>query len=153
MTSSYDFRRIFNVHNREGRAALDLIMQNEFIPRVTGRIPSATNRAAVDEAIAERILADNTAGGFAERFVREMAQEYLTEQSRSKWALTKWLFYDTGDFDWEVLRGTPSGKKAIEYYGRYVLLPKMLGKNVSRYQENIHKTRFEALLREAQSEN
>lgn len=153
MTSSYDFRRIFNVHNREGRAALDLIMQNEFLPRVTGRVPSATNRAAVDQAIAGRILADNTAGGFAERFVREMAQEYLTKQSRSKWGITKWLFYDTGDFDWEVLRDTPSGKKAIEYYGRYVLLPKMLGKNVSRYQENIHKTRFEALLREAQSEN
>ncbi len=153
MTSSYDFRRIFNVHHSEGRAALDLIMQNEFIPRVTGRVPSATNRAAVDEAIAGRVLADNTAGGFAERFVREMAQEYLTKQSRSKWGITKWLFYDTGDFDWDVLRDTPSGKKAIDYYGRYVLLPKMLGKNVSRYQENIHKTRFEALLREAQSEN
>lgn len=153
MTSSYDFRRIFNVHHRDGRAALDLILQNEFLPRITGRTPSATNRAAVDQAIAGRILADNTAGGFAERFVREMAQEYLTQQSRSKWAITKWLFYDSGDFDWEVLRDTPSGKKAIEYYGRFVLLPKMLGQRVSRYQENIHKTRFEALLREAQSEN
>lgn len=153
MTSGYDFRRIFNVHNEEGRAALDLIKQSEFMPRLTGRTPSALNESQVDEAIAKRILADNTAGGFSERFVREMAQEYLTKQSRSKWAITKWLFYDSGDFDWEVVRETPSGRKAIEYYGRYVLLPKMLGQNLSRYSENIHKRKFEELLREAQSEN
>ncbi len=153
MTASYDFRRIFNLHNSQGRATLDLIMENEFLPRIAGRVPSATNRDEVSSAIAQRILADNTAGGFAERFVREMAQEYLTKQSRSKWGITKWLFYDSGDFDWEVIRDTPSGQRAINYYGRYVLLPKMLGQNVSRYQENIHKRRFEALLREAQSEN
>ena len=153
MTSSYDFRRIFNVHQSQGREALDLILENEFIPRITGRVPSAANREEVSSAIAERILADNTAGGFAERFVSEMAQEYLTKQSRSKWGITKWLFYDSGDFDWEVIRDTPSGRRAIDYYGRYVLLPKMLGQRISRYQENIHKRRFEELLREAQSEN
>ena len=153
MTSGYDFRRIFNVYNEDGRAALEVIKEQEFMPRLVGRTPSAVSRAQVDTAIATRILADNTAGGFAERFVREMAQEYLTKQSRSKWGITKWLFYDSGDFDWEVIRETASGRKAIEYYGRYVLLPKMLGQNMTRYSENIHKRRFEALLREAQSEN
>ncbi len=153
MTSGYDFRRIFNVHNEQGQAALEVIKEQEFMPRLVGRTPSAVSRAQVDRAIASRILADNTAGGFAERFVREMAQEYLTKQSRGKWGITKWLFYDSGDFDWEVIRETSSGRKAIEYYGRYVLLPKMLGQNMTRYSENIHKRRFEALLREAQSEN
>lgn len=153
MTAGYDFRRIFNVYGEEGREALNMIKEQDFLPRLAGRTPSAVNRAQIDSAIAERILADNAPGGFTERFVREMAQEYLTKQSRSKWGITKWLFYDDGDFDWEVVRETESGRKAIEYYGKFVLLPKMLGQSLTRYEENLHKGKFEELLRKAQKEN
>lgn len=153
MTAGYDFRRIFNVYGEEGREALEMIKEQDFLPRLAGRTPSAVNRAQVDRAIAERILADDSPGGFTERFVREIAQEYLTKQSRSKWGITKWMFYDDGDFDWEVVRETESGRKAIEYYGKYVLLPRMLGQSLTRYEENLHKSKFEELLRKAQKEN
>src|SRR5690606_6613275 len=39
MTSAYDFRRIFNVHSAEGRRALDLIKNTDFLPRLAGRTP------------------------------------------------------------------------------------------------------------------
>lgn len=153
MTTGYEFRRIFNVHSQEGQRALNLIKETDFLPRLEGRTPSATNQEQINRAIADRILNDNTPGGFTESFVRVMAQEYLDKQSAGKWGITKWLFYDTGDFSWATLRSTASGRKAIEYYGRYILLPKMLGQRLSTYSQNLHKTKFEELIRDAQSEN
>lgn len=153
MTQSYDFRRIFNTYSEKGREALDYIKKLDFLPRLEGRAPSSVNQMVIDYAVADRLLADNKAGGFVDVFVKQVAQEYLDKRSRNKWGITKWMFYDDGDFNWDVLRETKSGQKALEYYGRYVLMPKMLGRQLSNYQENLHKDKFEELLREAQSEN
>jgi hypothetical protein len=101
----------------------------------------------------ELIIEDRTPGGFAERFVGEMAQSHLDQRKDNKWGLTKFVFYEDEDFDWDELRKTSSGRKALNYYTRYILLPKVMGREVSGYLEKLRRSEFERYLARAQEEN
>lgn len=153
MTASYDFRRILRPQGQKGEKFLTLIKQKILVPRIMGLQVSSKDELEVRKQLAEFILADNTDGGFTERFVSQMAQHYLDQDQKSHWALTKWLFYDSQDFNWNTLRDTKSGREAIKYYGKYILLPKILGQKNSKQVEDLRQNRFQKLLDKAQSEN
>jgi len=153
MTSSYDFRRIIRPETSSGAKIIKLANDAILAPAILGVQSNAVNEEKLMDALGEAILADNTDGGFSERFVQEIANYGLHEQENSKYAITKWLFYDAGDFDWDTLRKTKSGQEALNYYARFLMLPKMLGQNQSRYIRNLRLAQFDKLMRQAQSEN
>jgi hypothetical protein len=153
MTASYDFRRIIHQGTREGRELLELVKTNILLPRLLGREPTAQSMQVIKERMAELIIQDRTPGGFAERFVGTIAQSQLNQQRDDKWRITVWLFYSDNDFDWTSLRRTTSGQRAMNYYMRNILMPKMLGQSLTRYQENLRFQEFQRYLRLAQSEN
>ena len=153
MTKAYDFRRIIRPESKKGSEVLAYIKKYYLTPKIMGQRPSHHVVTQVRKKIGELILADNTAGGFAERFVHEVAQQHLDNQSRSKWGITKWLFYDSGDFDWTKLRKTKAGRKAIDYYARHLMLPKILGRQQSQYLINLRMSTFRKLLGDAQGQN
>lgn len=153
MTSSYDFRRIIRPETSDGEKVIKLANDAVLAPAILGARPSAGAEENLMDALGSAILADNTDGGFSERFVQEVANYSLHEQEKSKYSITKWLFYDTGDFDWDTLRKTKSGQQALNYYARFIMLPKMLGQHQSRYIKNLRQTQFDNLMRQAQSEN
>lgn len=153
MTSSYDFRRIMRTGSTRGKRIVKYIKENYLLPQILGdRIAPAVKRK-ISYDIARLIVEDNTEGGFAEQFVHRVAQQKLTTQSNNKWSITKWLFYGKGDFDWTSLRKTDAGRKAIEYYSQYILLPKILNANLSATTQRQRIEKFESLLSEAQGEN
>jgi hypothetical protein len=153
MTKAYDFKRIVRPESQGGERLLAYIKERYLLPLIMGYPNDPRVEASVREKVAQLILADNTAGGFAERFVKEVAQHQLNSQSNSTWGITKWLFYDTGDFNWERLRSTKSGQEAMTYYGRYLLLPRILGQELSHENKALREKRFNELLKKAQSEN
>jgi len=153
MTASYDFRRILRPQGQKGEKFLTLIKQKILMPRIMGLQVASKDELDVRKQLADFILADNTDGGFTERFVSQMAQHYLDQDQKSHWAITKWLFYDSQDFNWNTLRDTKSGRQAIDYYGRYILLPKILGQKNSAQVEQLRQKRFQKLLDAAQGEN
>jgi len=153
MTEYYDFRHIIRPKSQKGGKLLTLIKENNLLPRLLGDEVSSYTKEKINSDVANMILGDNTEGGFAELFVREVAQLELSKKKASHWGITRFLFYDTGDFDWGTLRKTKAGKKAIDYYGRNILLPKMLGKDLSAYEEKLKMNRFREILDDAISEN
>ena len=153
MTSSYDFRRIMRTGSRRGERLLDYIKTNYLLVKVLGDQVTATVKRKISFDVARLVVEDNTEGGFAEQFVTNVAQHSLNVQSNNKWSITKWLFYDKGDFDWSALRRTTAGRKALTYYCEYILLPKMLNARLSRTIMRQRTENFESLLREAQGQN
>lgn len=153
MTSYYDFRHIIRPKSIKGDRLLKMIKENYLLPTLIGDEVSTYTKNKIKNDVANMILGDNTEGGFAELFVREVAQMELDKREKSHWGITKFFFYDNDDFDWSALRKTDSGKKAMEYYGREVLLPKMLGKDLTTYEENLRMERFRKILNDAISEN
>ena len=153
MTSSYDFRRIMRTGSVRGKNLLAYIKEFYLLPQILGDRVSPAVKRKISYDIARLIIQDNTEGGFAEQFVHRVAQQSLTTQSNNKWSVTKWLFYGKGDFDWTSLRRTASGRKAIEYYSQYILLPKILDTKLSATVIRQRRERFESLLSEAQNEN
>ena len=153
MTSSYDFRRILRTGSVRGKDLLAYIKVNYLLPQIMGDRVSPSVKRKISYDIARLIIEDNTEGGFAEQFVHRVAQQTLTTQSNNKWSITKWLFYGKGDFDWTSLRRTASGRRAIEYYSRYILLPKILDTQLSTTAKRQRKEKFENLLYQAQDEN
>ncbi len=153
MTSSYDFRRIIRPDTIEGERIIEKAHEAVLAPAVLGVQASATAQEDLMESLGAAILADNTDGGFSERFVEEVVTHSLKEEESSRSALGKWLFYDQGDFDWNKLRKTKSGQEALNYYARFIMLPRMLGQEQKRYMRNLRQTQFEKLMRQAQSEN
>lgn len=153
MTSSYDFRRMFREGSESSRLKMDKIKVDYLLPLVT---TGKTSKASEDEVIgviADLILKDNANGGFAEEFTSASATEFLKNDKDNHWAITKWLFYDDGDFDWKSIKSTKSGGKAIDYYAKYILLPKVLKQRVSNFSKNYRANHFKKLLADAQSEN
>lgn len=153
MTKAYDFERIFEPQSPDGGKVLEYINENYLLPKMMGVTVSARVDDKIRTQIAKMILGDNTAGGFAEKFVARIAQQELDKEKRDRWGITKFLFFDDGDFDWNKLRNTTSGQKAIAYYGKYLLLPKILGEKVTKYQEKLFMKRFRDLLNDAQGEH
>ncbi len=153
MTSSYDFRRIMRTGSRRGEKLLDYIKTNYLLVQVLGDQVTSTVKRKIGFDVARLVVEDNTAGGFAEQFVKNVAQHSLNVQSNNKWSITKWLFYDKGDFDWSALRRTTAGRKALTYYCEYILLPKMLNARLSRTVMRQRTENFESLLKEAQGQN
>ncbi|TNF01032.1 MAG: hypothetical protein EP326_05390 [Deltaproteobacteria bacterium] len=153
MTSSYDFRRVMRTGSRRGEKLLEYIKVNYLLVQVLGDQVTSTVKRKIGFDVARLIVEDNTEGGFAEQFVKNVAQHSLNVQSNSKWSITKWLFYDKGDFDWSALRRTTAGRKALTYYCEYILLPKMLNANLSRTVMRQRTENFESLLKEAQGQN
>jgi hypothetical protein len=153
MTSSYDFRRIMRTGSVRGKKLLGYIKENYILPQILGDRVSPAVKRKISYDIARLIIEDNTEGGFAEQFVHRVAQQSLSAQANNKWSITKWLFYSKGDFDWTSLRKTASGRKAIEYYSQYILLPRILDSNLSVITKRQRKEKFEQLLSDAQSEN
>ena len=153
MTSSYDFRRIIRPETDRGEEIISKAFDSILAPEILGTSSSAQRQEELMDAIGEAILADNTDGGFSERFVLEIAKHSLEQEESSRSGISKWLFYDDGDFNWDVLRQTESGKEALNYYTRFIMLPKMLGQSESRYLRNLRQTQFEKLMRQAQDEN
>lgn len=153
MTSSYDFRRIIHQNDSKGRELLNILKRHFLLAQVTGREVSPEAFDKIWELMGELIIEDKTPGGFAERFVGEMAQSHLNQQKESKWAVTKALFYDDDDFDWDQLRKTSSGRRALNYYTRYLLWPRVMGRELSRYSKKLRRSEFERYLSEAQDEN
>ncbi len=153
MTSSYDFRRIIRPETDQGEEIIAKAFDSILAPEILGTSSNAQRQEELMDALGEAILADNTDGGFSERFVEEVAKHALEQEESSRNGISKWLFYDEGDFDWDVLRQTESGKEALNYYTRFIMLPKMLGQSESRYLRNLRQTQFEKLMRQAQDEN
>ncbi|MCO4792068.1 MAG: hypothetical protein KC493_00030 [Bacteriovoracaceae bacterium] len=153
MTSSYDFRRIMRTGSRRGEQVLDFIKENYLLVRVLGDNVSSTTKRKIGFDVARLIVRDNTEGGFAEQFVKNIAQHSLNVQSNNKWSITKWLFYDKGDFNWSHLRRTTAGRKALTYYCEYILLPKMLNAKLSKTVMRQRTEHFSELLKEAQGQN
>ncbi|MFT6069706.1 MAG: hypothetical protein ACJAT2_001513 [Bacteriovoracaceae bacterium] len=153
MTSYYDFSHIIRPKSTAGGRLLKLIKENHLLPKLIGDEVSSYTREKIKNDVANAILRDNTVGGFAELFVREIAELELSKKKSSHWAITRYFFYDSDDFDWDALRKTKAGKKAIEYYGKQILLPKMLGKSLTSYEEGLRMKRFKSILDDAISEN
>ncbi len=153
MTEYYDFRHIIRPKSQKGGRLLTLIKENNLLPRLLGDEVSSYTKEKIKSDVANMILGDKTEGGFAELFVKEVAQLELSKKKASHWGITRYLFYDTGDFNWNTLRETKAGKKAIDYYGRNILLPKMLGKDLTSYEEKLKMNRFREILDDAISEN
>lgn len=153
MTSSYDFRRIIRPESSEGEELISLIKDTYLMPKILGQTVSAQAEERMMKGIGDAIIGDNTDGGFAERFVEEIAQFELEKEKNERWGITKLLFFDSGDFDWEKLRVTDSGQKALQYYTRYIMLPQYLGRRQSETTNRIRLERFRRLLTDAQGEN
>ncbi len=153
MTSSYDFRRIIRPDTTAGEKVIEKAHDAVLAPAVLGVQASAGAQQELMDSLGEAILADNTDGGFSERFVEEVVSHSLKEEESSKSTIGKWLFYDQGDFEWDSLRKTKSGQEALNYYARFIMLPRMLGQRQKRYMRNLRQTQFEKLMRQAQSEN
>lgn len=153
MTTYYDFSHIIRPKSTQGGKLLKLIKENHLLPTLIGDEISSYTREKIKNDVAKAILRDNTEGGFAELFVKEIAQLELSKKKASHWAITRYIFYDSDDFDWDAIRKTKAGKKAIEYYGREVLLPKMLGRSLTTYEEGLRMKRFKKILDDAISEN
>ncbi len=153
MTSSYDFRRIVHQGNQKGRDLLELIKTHSVLPQILGREVSPTARQEIDRKIAELILDDRSAGGFADRFVGVVAQRELDLRKDGHWSLTKALFYNESDFDWDKLRNHRSGQSALDFYSRQILLPQMLGRPVTKYEMGLRMAEFKRYVSQAVSEN
>jgi len=153
MTSSYDFRRIIRPESNEGEELISLIKETYLMPKILGQAVTAAAEEEMMKGIGDAIMRDNTDGGFAERFVEEVAQFELEKEKNKRWGITKSLFFDSGDFDWEHLRVTESGQKALQYYTRYILLPQYLGRHQSQTTLRIRSEQFRRLLTQAQGEN
>lgn len=152
MTLSYDFRRIIRPQSKNGEDFLKLVKETHLLPTLLGLTVSSHANHRIDEKIANFILDDNTAGGFSERFVEAFAQHELNSLSHNKWGITKFLFYDDGDFDWTKIRSTKSGQAAIKYFGKNLLLPRIFNRTISSYSLKMRNQQFMKLLKKAQSE-
>ncbi|MCR9203683.1 MAG: hypothetical protein NXH75_03835 [Halobacteriovoraceae bacterium] len=153
MTSSYDFRRIIRPESANGKEIVDAIKDTYLMPKILGEDPTPQAEERIMKLIGDAILRDNTSGGFADMFAHEAAQFALDQESDRRWGLTKWLWFDSKDFDWNTLKHTDSGRKAVNYYARYIMLPSFLGKTVSNYQKEVRLEHFRRLLTDAQGEN
>lgn len=153
MTSSYDFRRIIRPESTKGKEIINAIKETYLMPKILGEEPTPQAEEKIMKLIGDAILRDNTSGGFADLFAHEAAQFALDQESERRWGITKWLFFDSKDFDWGTLKHTDSGRKAVNYYARYIMLPKFLGKSISNYQKDMRLDHFRRLLTDAQSEN
>jgi hypothetical protein len=153
MTSSYDFRRIIRPETDQGREIIEAIKDSYLMPKAIGQRMNARAEESMMNLIGEAILRDNTDGGFAERFVEVMAQSELHREEKSRYGITKWLWYDDGDFNWESLKQTDAGLRAIDYYSRFIMLPEALGRPLGRYELRLRKDQFRRLITDAQSEN
>lgn len=153
MTAYYDFSHVIRPKSIKGDRLLKLIKENYLLPKLIGDKVSSYSIEKIHNDVASMILNDSTEGGFAELFVKEVAQLELSKKKDSHWGITRFLFYDNGDFDWPSIRKTEAGKRAIDFYGRNILLPRMLGKKLSSYEENLRMKRFKGILDDAISEN
>jgi hypothetical protein len=153
MTSSYDFRRLFRDGSESSKAKLNKIKTTYLLPLLTNGKATPAAKEEVISIVADLILKDNANGGFAGKFTSASAIEILKNDEDSRWAITKWLFYDEGDFDWDTIKSTKSGGEAIDYYAKYILLPKILKQRVSKFSKNYRMNHFKKLLDKAQSEN
>lgn len=153
MTASYDFRRIISPESDNGKEIIEAIKENILMPQILGQSVSPAAERQVMSLVGQAILRDNTDGGFAERFVEEAAQFALDEEQNSRWGITKFFFFDSKDFDWETLKKTESGERAISYYARFIMLPRFLGQEQSDYLKRTRLEQFRRLLTQAQGEN
>ncbi len=153
MTSSYDFRRIMRPDSPHGREVLARIRELYLRPKILGTGVSQRSEEEVMKLVGEEILKDNTEGGFADLFVQEAAQYQLDIEKDKRWAITEFFFFDNKDFDWDTLKKTEAGQRAIAYYSRYIMLPRFLGQKQSRTTLRIRKEQFRRLLTTAQGQN
>ncbi|MCF8059978.1 MAG: hypothetical protein K9K67_11825 [Bacteriovoracaceae bacterium] len=153
MTASYDFRRIISPESRSGANIISKIKENILMPEILGLGVTATADREVMDMIGEAILKDNTDGGFAERFVEVAAQFSLNKERGQRWGITKFFFFDSKDFDWDTLKQTEAGSRAIDYYARFILLPRFLGERQSEYIVQTRLEQFRRLLTSAQGQN
>lgn len=151
--SAYDFRRIISPESVQGEEIIESIKQNILMPKILGGTVSAAAETQVLRLVGEALLRDNTDGGFAERFVEQAAQFALTEEENNRWGITKFFFFDKKDFDWETLKKTEAGERAINYYARFIMLPRFLGERQNDYLVNLRLQRFRELLTQAQKQN
>ena len=153
MTSSYDFRRIISPESNSGEQLINRIKETILVPEIIGQGVTATAEAEVMGLIGQAILRDNTDGGFAERFVEVAAQSILDKERGDRWGVTRYLFFDNSDFDWNTLKQTEAGERAINYYARFVMLPRFLGQTQTEYLKQTRLEQFRRLLTEAQGQN
>ena len=153
MALSYDFKRLFRAGSEETRKNLDMIKKDFLLPLIVSGSTSHEAEKRVLKIVSDLIVKDDADGGFAERFAAAAAEELLTNEQGSKWAITKYLFYDKNDFDWNTLRNTSSGEKAIHYYTKYILLPEIVDQKLAQHTRSTRLNHFKLLLDKAQSEN
>lgn len=152
LTSFVDLRRVVNSGNNKGRRILSYVKKNYLMPKILGEIPSEQVDDDIVKMVGDAIVEDSTPGGYSDLFVSGIAEFILGQKDKEEWPITKWLFYQSKDFDWSTLKETPSGKKAVEFYAKNLLLPSLLG-NSSSLHEKKYLKEFERLLKEAQNEN
>ncbi len=153
MTSSFDFRRIIRPETKQGKEIINSVRDNYLMPKVMGTRVNATAEESMMTLIGNSILEDNTDGGFADEYVHIIAQAQLDIEKGRRWGITKWLLFDDLDFDWDRLKETSAGLKAINYYSRFIMLPEALGKPLLKYELKLRMNRFAVLISLAQSQN
>lgn len=153
MTSSYDFKRLFRDGSEEANSSLEIIKNSYLLPLMINGETTASAQDKVFKIVSALIIKDDANGGFAERFAATSANEFLKNDRDSRWSITKYLFYDEGDFEWEALRETKAGSRAINYYTKSILLPEVTGQKLSPYTVKSRSSYFKRLLQKAQSEN
>ena len=153
MTKSYDFKRIIEGHKYDSNIVISKIKNEFLLEKLLGNEVSYKVKRSIAFLIANLIIKDTTEGGFVEQFVYRVAEQKLSVESNKKWGLSKWIFYQKGDFDWIALRKTAAGRSAIDYYAQYILLPKILNSELGDREERVRRKEFEKRLRKAQKEN
>lgn len=151
--ASYDFRRIISPESEKGEEIVDAIKEKILMPKILGLPVSNLAERHVMSLVGDALVRDNTDGGFADRFVEQAAQFALTKEENSRWGITKFFFFDNKDFDWDTLKKTDAGERAIKYYARFIMMPRFLGHRQSDYLKKLRLERFRELLTEAQKEN
>lgn len=115
----------------QGEKALASIKDNMLIPLLNGKEATAQNKAAYTLEVAKTLTANRAPGSFAERFTAHNLQAELTADKRSRGAVVKTLMgalgYKIENYEWDNLRKTPSGQKALNYFNDQILLPSMTG--------------------------
>jgi hypothetical protein len=149
-TKFYDFERILFPNNATKDRLLEAIKKTYLLPKVMGTGVTEHSKRNVDLKIATLIGADQTVGGFVDRFVEVIADYELQHLADERWGITKAIFFDTGDFEWKSLRKTKAGREALNYYARTALIPSIIGQS---HVEKSFREEFLRLLDKAQSEN
>ncbi len=147
------------VSSKEGKSLIDDVKKEVLLPALGKKGSTDNPRDRIHRDIAVAVFTDLKDYGVSERFTELLYRSDLVNQFRSYRMRTEIItlgIANTEDvplkYNWEHLRKTSSGRKAIEKFGRDIVAQALAGNEVTDFE--IKKTRQELakLLDEAMSE-